>query len=402
MAKPSEEQERIIQDAVNWFWNSDELEFEFSGGPGRGKSFVLNEIVSRLKLGPSNIAPMTYTGAAAINMRRKGMYSAKTVHSWLYEPVEVPLVKCGHVVMNYKFNRPVMTRKFVPKDLDKDIMLCIVDEGGSVPLSCGNQIRKQNRKILVTGDIDQLPPVGEPRGFLFNPDVPRLTQNMRQLTCENGIEYLSQRALAGLPLHVGYYGNAVVVTRSAFSRCPDLYLANMDVVICNKNRTRDEFTDYCRGVRGVKGFKLPTYGEPILCRENVWDQEVDGINLVNGLRGTVTSFPSPSCVDMQENTFSFNFTPDNMTQSFDGIKADYKYLSLTHDGRQAYKEYESKYSNGILFEYGYAITSYSSQGSEYNNVLYIQEPMNKSLDNTFDYVAITRARNFLVIVLSDG
>lgn len=400
--KPNEGQEKIINAAIDWYYHSDEQVFEFSGGPGRGKSFVLNLILEQLQLGPNSVAPMTFTGAAAINMRRKGMFNAKTAHSWLYEPIEVPLVKCGKIVMDYRFNRPVMTRKFVPKQLDPSIELCIVDEGGSVPYSIANEIRDQKRKILVTGDIDQLPPVGEPRGFLFDPDIPRLTENMRQYGCDNGIEYLSQRALHGLPLHVGYYGNAVVITKSTFNKCPDLYLANMDVVICNRNKTRDEFTEYCRGKRGVARYKLPTYGEPLVCKENVWDIEVDGINLVNGLRGVVTSCPNAGCVNMKDKVFTMDFMPDNMNQAFLNINADYRYINLLHDGRQAYKEYESKYSTGVLFEYGYAITSYSSQGSEYKNVLYIQEPMNKNLDNTFDYVAITRARDFLVVVLSDG
>jgi len=399
----TDEQTNIIKAAVDWFYHSDEQIFEYSGGPGRGKTYVLDKILEEIALSPLEFAPMTFTGAAAINMRRKGMFSAKTAHSWLYEPIEVPLVKNGKIVMNYKFNRPIMTKKFVPKPLDDYIKLCVVDEGGSVPQSVAQDIIKQGRKIIVTGDIDQLPPVGEPRGFLYNPDVPRLTKNMRQCRYgENGIEYLSQRALNGLPLHVGYYGNAVVIPKSVFNKCPDLYLANMDVVICNRNKTRDEFTDYCRNKRGVAGYKLPTFGEPLVCKQNEWDIEIDGINLVNGLRGAVVSFPDPSSIDLKDNTFTFNFQPDNMGQYFQHVKADYKYINMRHEMRNAYREYESKYSMGTLFEYGYAITSYSSQGSEYNNVLYIQEPMNKRLDNTFDYVAITRARNFLVVVLSDG
>ena len=392
----------VYNEALDWYKNSNEQIYEFSGGPGRGKTYVLNTILESLQLSPYEVAPMTYTGAAAINMRRKGMFTAKTSHSWLYKCVEVPLMKNGKVVMNYKFNRPVMTRKFVPTVLDENIKLCVVDEGASVPKSVANDIIKQGRKILVTGDIDQLPPVGEPRGFMYDENIPRLTENMRQYGCFNGIEYLSQRALKGLPLHVGYYGNAVVIPKSVFLSNMDLYMTNMDVVICNSNATRDYFTHYCRGKRGFDGYKFPRYKEPVICKENIWDVELDGINMVNGLRGIVMNNPDISGFNYTERTFTINFKPDGMSQYFPNVKADYNYINMDYNIRKEYKQYESKYKKGVLFEYGYAITSYSAQGSEYNNVLYIQEPLHGNLDTTFDYVAITRARNFCVVVLSDG
>ena len=46
----------------------------------------MNEIISRLGLDMSQVAPMAYTGAAAIVMRTKGLFNARTIHSWLYEP----------------------------------------------------------------------------------------------------------------------------------------------------------------------------------------------------------------------------------------------------------------------------------------------------------------------------
>ena len=61
-----------------------------------------------------------------------------------------------------------------------------------------------------------------------------------------------------------------------------------------------------------------------------------------------------------------------------------------------------KYTKGELFEFGYAITSYAAQGSEYPRVVYIKEPMSRHLNNTLDYVAITRATDFLTVVLNEG
>lgn len=397
--------QRAIHDAaINFYYNDTEQLFEYSGGPGRGKTYVLNEILSTLGLGINQIAPMTFTGAAAINMRRKGIATAKTAHSWLYESYEVPCKdSSGKILYDYKLNRPLMTKKFRPKDLNDEIKLVIVDEAPAVPLSVANQIKKQGKKIIAAGDIDQLPPVGEPRGFFMNPQsVMRLSENMRQgMGVYNGIEYLSQRALAGLPLHCGIYGNnAMVIPKSKLTK---ELLMWADCIICNKNATRDYFTNVYRDMLGYGNYKLPKHGEPVICKENVWDMEVDGINLVNGLRGIVQNFPDPGSIDFKNKSFNINFLPDNMNNPFIGLDIDMAYFNAGSTERRKLKDHSVRYSSsGLFFEYGYAITSYAAQGSEYDKVIYIQEPMNRALDNKFDYVGITRASKFCIIVLNYG
>lgn len=395
--------QKLVHDLAVDFYYSDKQIFEYSGGPGRGKSYVLNEILNTIGLGLNEIAPMTFTGTAAINMRRKGMATAKTAHSWLYEAYDTPcLDKQGNIMYDYKLNRPLMVKKFRPKKLPDEIKLVAVDEGGSVPESIANNIIKQGRKIIVTGDIDQLPPVGEPRGFFKNPEtVIRLTENMRQGSGEfNGIEFLAQRALLGLPLHCGYYGNnAMVIPRSKLTKELLLWA---DILICNKNNTRDTFTSIYRNLLGYGSFKLPRHNEPILCKENIWDIEVDGINLVNGLRGRVTNYPDATGMDYINKSFNVNFLADNMINSFNNIDIDLAYFNADHYARKKIKEHSVRYSSGLYFEYGYAITSYAAQGSEYDKVIYIQEPMNRNISNKMDYVGITRASKFLIVVLNDG
>ena len=41
------EQINIINDAVDWYFNSSEQVFQFAGPPGTGKSLVMNEIIIR-------------------------------------------------------------------------------------------------------------------------------------------------------------------------------------------------------------------------------------------------------------------------------------------------------------------------------------------------------------------
>lgn len=387
--------------AIDFFFDKTQQVFEYSGGPGRGKTFVLNQILKSLGLATYQIAPMTFTGSAAINMRRKGMSTAKTIHSWLFEAYEVPLQdKFGNIVYDNKLNRPLMTKKFRPKPLPKEVELCVVDEGGSAPFNATKQILAQNRKVIVTGDVDQLPPVGAPRGFFTHPEsVMRLDANMRQLSGYNGIEFLAQAALQGMPMHCGVYGNnAMVIPRSKLSKELLLWA---DVVICNKNATRDKITKIFRNMLGFKGI-LPQHGEPILCKQNNWDIELDGINLVNGLRGRVVNYPDVSGIDYQAGTFTVDFLADNMDHPFEHQPVDMEYFSADYETRKKIKDYDLTYTKGELFEFGYAITSYAAQGSEYPRVVYIKEPMSRHLNNTLDYVAITRATDFLTVVLNEG
>lgn len=86
------------RNALEW-WNSrkrwrtpEDRTFEISGGPGTGKTFLINCIIDALGIDRSRIAPMAYTGAAAINMRSKGMYNATTIYSTLYNCVEEPVL----------------------------------------------------------------------------------------------------------------------------------------------------------------------------------------------------------------------------------------------------------------------------------------------------------------------
>ena len=80
------DQEFVISSAVHWFHHSPEQLFQYDGPPGSGKSVVLNEIVRRLGLRlEDEVAPMSFIGAASLVMRTKGLYTARTAHSWLFD-----------------------------------------------------------------------------------------------------------------------------------------------------------------------------------------------------------------------------------------------------------------------------------------------------------------------------
>lgn len=376
-------QSAIVDQAVSWFYNSSEQVFQISGNPGTGKSVVLKEIVNRLSLSFADIAPMAYTGAAAIVMRMKGFSNAKTIHSWLYEPVEVPLRdENGDIIMDTYLNVPLMRLSFKPRDLRK-IKLIVIDEGGSVPMGMRDQILKSGAKILVAGDLDQLPPVADTPAFLYNGKVHVLSEIMRQAE-GSPIVYLSQRAKAGLPIHTGNYGNVLVISEDEIT---DEMIAASPVVLCGKNNTRDRLNTYIRKNIIRREGSLPSFGEKLICRKNNWGIEIGGINLTNGLTGTVTNYPDETGYD--GTCFTVDFVPDiDRSILFPRVQVNYEYLIADKEKRDSIRKF-GRFS-GNLFEFGYAQTVHLAQGSQWTHGMYFEEYLNPDINNKLNYTAISR------------
>ena len=386
----TDEQQALVKACYSWFYNDTDLVFEYAGGPGTGKSFVMNFIIDYLGISRSQIAPMAFTGAAAVNMRTKGLLNAGTIHSWIYHTtVTQKLDSSGNYVMDEYFNRPKETLDFIPKLKLKHIKLIIIDEGYMVPIEMKKDIEKFGIKILVAGDWNQLPPVNSSPAYLTDPNnVFLLTKTMRQAEGSN-IVRLAYNVLNGYPISNGYYGDVLVINEDELT---DQMILSSNIVICSKNSTREYYNNKIRKLYGFSG-KTPQYGERVICRSNNKDEIVDDINLANGLIGTVVNYPDVSGFDGK--TFSMQFLPDLLSHPFD-IRVSYKYFTAPYQQRDAIKN--DRYLEGEKFEFGYAITAHLSQGSQFDNVIVKDETMFGNINNRLSYVAITRAKKRLIYV----
>lgn len=395
----TDEQEFVVREAVKWYNHSSSNLFQFTGSAGTGKSVVLNEIVRRLQLTYDEIAPMGYIGASAIVMRRKGLLNARTIHSWLFNPVEKEKKdRNGKIVLNAYFNLPETELKFSPKPLI-GVKLILIDEAGAVPMELRREIDRRNIKVIACGDLNQLPPPASNPGYLVEGKIYRLTQIMRQAE-SSPIIYLAQRASKGLPIHEGYYYDkslgrvsVLVITQDKLN---DEMIKRSEILLCGKNKTRESFNKLIRPLkmgRNVSPY-LPTCGDLLICRKNNWSVEANGINLANGLIGTVVNVPDVS--GYAERMFTINFLPSMSSVAFEDLKCDYDYFNATTEQRQFLKN--DKFHRGEKFEYAYAITTHISQGSQFDHGIYYEEYLNRDINSRLNYTGITRFSNALIYV----
>lgn len=391
-------QKRVINDALDFYYNRpSEQVFEFAGNPGTGKSVVMGEILRRIQeksnISMTRVAPMAYTGAASIVMRLKGLTTAKTIHSWLYEREEVPLLdENGNMVMDKYLNLPIMTFRFRPVDLRGKLDIILIDEGGMVPLSMKKEILKTGAKIFVAGDVDQLPPVGDTPAFLTDYNKVRILNEIMRQAQHSAIVYLSQRVKNNLPIHNGYYGDVLVIDDDEIT---DQMIAASQVILCGKNKTRDELNNRVRQrILGIHT-PMPKYGEKLICRKNNWALECAGINLTNGLTGTVANAPDQSSFDGK--TFRIDFVPDLLPNAcFVQVPVSYKYLIANKAVRDSLKH--TGYVEGNLFEFGYTQTVHLAQGSQWAKGIYFEEYLNRDINARVHYTALTRFSHMCIYV----
>lgn len=379
-----ENQIKAIDTIQEWFVNLNKNYFVLAGYAGTGKSFLIPYIVESLGLNISQVGFCTFTGKASLVVTRKakGKYECSTLHSVLYD---VQTLTTGEVVYIKKHKSDFV-----------GIKLFIIDEASTVNAELLDDLMELGIPVLFIGDHGQLKPVGEV-SWIYNklkndPDFV-LTDILRQ-AADNPIIKFATMARLGQEIPYGIYDHVAVID---IEDIPKYYksLLNADQVLCGKNTTRHMYNKKIRQLKGITS-PTPVEGDKLICLRNNKKKTIGKYSLVNGMVGFATNLQT------RGDLIDFTFTPDFVDKNIKLTAIQKEILGENIDFQER-RNYED---NTDSFNYGYAITTYKAQGSQWPNVFIINEPYMSCEANEFGYnpewlyTAITRAEENVIIAIS--
>lgn len=365
-----------------------------SGYAGSGKSTLVRFIIEALGVSESQVCYATFTGKAAEVLRKKGNENAMTLHKLLYKTVPLP---------DGSFRR-------TPKDIEHSII--VIDECSMVPQSMVDLILSPRNKayVIFLGDPFQLPPISsdEANHLLDTPHI-FLDEIMRQAQ-DSEIIRISMDIRAGKPLNI-FNGNDVKIFEK--SELSSGMLQWADQVLCATNATRQKMNTYMRQLQGRGDY--PEDGDKVICLKNDWDcMSLNMEPLVNGSIGYLENIynTSISLPYWMKKYSSFGSRLPVIGANIRAGEDSYENIMINKglfvDGVNPISskmEYMMRKQKPKIiipeeFTYGYAITVHKAQGSQWDNVLVIEEnfPFSKEEHARWLYTAVTRAAQKMVLI----
>lgn len=364
--------------------------FILTGGPGTGKTTVVRAIIRVFDAMGLRIALAAPTGRAAKRMSQSAGEEAKTIHRLLE--------------MEYGAEDKLRFRKNENDQLEDDVI--IIDEASMLDLMLTNALLKAIKpgaRLILIGDVNQLPPVGA--GHVFDDIIKsdrfatvELTHIFRQAQeslivtnahAVNHGEYMNLESKSGdfffLPRQDDAQ-TAATIAELCKKRLPKSYGLTVfeGIQVITPSRKGDAGTEMLNSAlqsainppaRGkaekkVRDFTLRD-GDKVMQIKNNYDIEwnkngTQGFGIFNGDIGVIKK------IDLSE---------ELITVDFEDKICEYDYTMLDE------------------LELAYAITVHKSQGSEYPIVvmpLYRYTP--KLLTRNLLYTAITRAQSIVILV----
>jgi exodeoxyribonuclease-5 len=381
-------------DAV-WRWLRDpdgQQVFRLFGYAGTGKTTLAQEVAEMVD---GNVCFAAYTGKAARVLHNKGCKGASTIHSLIYDPIEVVDKDTGKVRLEWAlkakslddFHNP---RRPYPRPTTISALagarLAIIDECSMVNEELGEDLLSFDTPVLVLGDPFQLPPVRGEGFFMGEPDV-MLTEIHRQ-AADNPIIRMSMDVRGDRGLRPGRYGDSLVVPRRELSdeRMSGLMLG-ADQVLCGMNAMRRKSNAYIRQRRGIDD-PMPVAGERLVCLKN--DRRK---GLLNGGFWTVRrAAAAEKWVEL-----TIDSLDDAAIRGVEVCTPEEFFLGTERT--------LGRYERGDEFTYGYVLTVHKSQGSEWDDVLLRdQSRFFSRFQPGWDhrrhlYTGITRASRRVTVVL---
>ena len=364
-----------------------------TGGPGTGKTTIINTISKIFIENGYNISLCAPTGRAAKRIEETTGIEAKTIHRMLgYIPSSYDDI--GH--FEYNEDNP----------LDTDLI--IIDEMSMVDVVLFEKLLrglKDNTKLIIVGDIDQLPSVGA--GNVLKDLI-----NSNKIKYTKLIDIFRQSENSNIIVNAHKINNGQEPILN--EKNSDFFFLNTDAPSITRNIVVDLISrrlpkaygyDYSKDIqiltqsrKGICGvFELNKLLQDIL---NPKTEASDEILVGNKL------FRVNDKVMQTKNNYNLSFIDDEGEENFGVYNGDMGHIIfIDKSSNKLTVEMDDKrlieYSLEDLdnLELAYAITIHKSQGSEFKSVIIPMFDGYKLLQTrNLLYTAITRAKENIVLV----
>ena len=389
------EQKKVKDSLVEWFNYSSNEPMVISGYAGTGKTSLAIAFRNELKLQRRNknihVSFMALTSKAASVMARKlgGIHrldTCGTIHKFMYEPIFEISPKGIKIISGWRL-----------RDIDHILSdLIIIDEGSMVSKKIWNDLLELRIPIVVFGDNEQLPPIGDEFDILQKPNF-QLTEIHRQAK-DNPIIKASMMVRLENKFPSTTDNHEIVVADwndPNFQRFYQNISWNDNMInLCATNRIRTSINKMIRD-RCEYDSDIQYPNERVVCLRNNYDTK-----FMNGEIFTIrwimpTSDSKVMRMDLE------NSNGDILTTSVHSCC-----FNSMNPSEPMYEEMEKRKRKREPFEidffdYGYCISVHKSQGSEWDKVCLFNEQVSRwsdDLKRRWLYTGITRAKNKLILV----
>lgn len=357
--KFSPNQNDALKRVNRWFHNDTKENpiFRVFGYAGTGKTSIAKYFAEMID---GEVLYAAFTGKAALAMSKAGCHGASTIHSMIYTPKVDK--RSGDVT--FILNRG--------SDL-RSASLLIIDECSMVNSEMAYDLLSFKVPILVLGDPAQLPPVAGAGFFTeVKPDV-MLTEIHRQAGDNPIIRLATDVRNRKVPSY-GKYGDSSIVNEILLSD-----LTAHDQILVGRNATRTRLNTKIRKILGFEG-DMPKINDKLICLKN--DKE---LGIFNGGMFTMQGY---NRTKLKGTNFSHLFLESD---DFADRSVNVKVHKGFFDGDYNLPP-QKNLSGSHQFDYGYAITTHKSQGSQWDSVLvYDESGCFRDEKYRWLYTAITRA-----------
>lgn len=391
----SPQQQSALAAVAKWRKNRAQQVFRLFGFAGSGKTTMAREFAA----GEEGITLFgSFTGKAALVMRQKGCSGAMTLHRMMYLPKERGTSRLRELTGEYEAAKNEADRERLQRLIEDEKRalkrplfginpeapateadLIIVDEVSMCDDRMADDLQSFGVQLLVLGDPAQLPPVGGEGAFIReDPDV-LLTEIHRQAE-GSPIIRMANIVRNGGRLDLGEYGPGCSVIPKGMKI--QEVAERFDQVIVGRNKTRRAVNHRIRTeVLGRKSH-LPEPEDKLICLKNNHMQ-----GLLNGSQWVVSAVE-----ELDEDKIQLDITAfedDTQTKEVIAHRHIFEDREIPHwDRRQADE-----------FDFGYAITCHKAQGSQWDDVLVVDESgVFRENAQRWLYTAVTRAAETVTVV----